>query len=291
MTLFVDAVAEDAAYTGAWARLRAVLDAESADLAAVAAAAPDFPALVAARFDTLHQALRGLGLAAPDLAIEGARYAELAKTAVRLVLTDRATGREVTVDVTRSNGNAFLSGRRYESALTRVSLSDAEIAATSVLRLDVDHAAGMVLVTFMTLDARPCRLVFLGEAPDRPRLEGTLPPAALTLFRKRQALSALAVLAQRAQALAEADGALRPFVKRLFSRRARIGRRDWRLLAPVAAARAAVPLDRPLDRPLAEVLLRRLTVEDPGKRSLLVHALVAFGVGALFCGEKTPSDA
>jgi hypothetical protein len=259
-----------------------------APLESVVSVAPEFPALVAARLQPLHQALRGLGLTAPDLADQGQRLVAVTETYVRLQFIDRAAqGREIVLDVTR-NGNAFLSGRRYESALSRVSLSDAEIAATSILKIDIDRDNGVLVVTFMTFDGRPARIVFRPTQPSDPLVEGTIPPLALDSLRRNGHREELRHLIRVALETAERDGASSGFFRRLANRQVRRAYADRRILDSLKAAIADAapgaevgpPAPATLDR-MTETLLHRLSAEGEAGELLAVRALVAIGVHRL----------
>lgn len=287
MTFSTDSLRDSQAFAESWKKVHSAIEA-GAPLESVVSAAPDFPAHVAHRLRPLHQALCGLGLTAPDLADEGQRLIAVTETYVRLQFIDRAArGREITLDVTR-NGNAFLSGRRYESALSRVSLSDAEIAATSILKIDVERDNGVLVVTFMTFDGRPARVVFRPTQPADPLVEGTIPSLAIEALRRNGHREQLRDLIRVAVETAERDGASSGLFRRLANRQVRRAHADRGLLESLAGAITgagsgadkgeAVPAA--LDR-MSETLLQRLSAKGTDGELLAVRALVAIGVHRL----------
>jgi len=287
MTFSTDSLRDNQAFAESWQKVHSAIEA-GAPLESVVSVAPDFPAQVAHRVRPLHQALCGLGLTAPDLADQGQRLVAVTETYVRLQFVDRAAqGREIVLDVTR-NGNAFLSGRRYESALSRVSLSDAEIAATSILKIDIDRDKGVLVVTFMTFDGRPARIVFRPTQPSEPLVEGTIPPLALDSLRGNGHRKELRHLLRVAVEATERDGASSGLFRRLVNRQVRRAYADRRVLDsleaaiadPSPGAEAGRHVPATLDR-MTETLLRRLSTEGEAGELLAIRALVAIGVHRL----------
>jgi len=295
MGFSTDSLRDDQAYAESWQKVHAAIE-NGASLEAIAAIAPDFPARVAQRLQPLHQSLRGLGLTAPDLADHGQKLLAVTDTYVRLQFADRsAEGREIVLDVTR-NGNAFLSGRRYESGLSRVSLSDAEISATNILRLDINRDEGLLVVTFMTFDARPARIVFNPAQPIDPLVEGTIPTSALASLRRSGNGGGLRPLIRIAVEATEREGAANGFWRRMVNRQVRRAHADRRSLEALAASidsgsltgdawwRTPAAIGRTID-----ILLGRLSEEEAGGQFLAIRALVAIGVNRLL--SEIDSDA
>jgi len=287
MTFPIDSLRDDQAFAASWQKVHAAIE-TNVSLEAIAAVAPDFPARIAHRLLPLHQSLRGLGLAAPDLADQGQKLTAVTETYVRLQFTDRsAEGREIALDVTR-NGNAFLSGRRYESSLSRVSLSDAEIARTNILKIDIDRDEGLIVVTFMTFDGRPARIVFNPARPVDPLVDGTIPKTALDSLRQSDPGAGLRRLIRFATEATEREGASSGFWRRLTNRQLRLAYSDRQSLEALATSIADGTLAGEAWRsasPSFDILLRRLANEELSGQLLAVRALVAIGVYRLI-GEE-----
>ncbi len=285
MNSLVEAAQRDDAYADCWSRLQDALDQGTGVEGAVAAAA-DFPAIVAARLAALHNALWALGLPAADLGEESGRLAAVSEKFVTLTFAD-AAARETKMEMAR-NGSAFLGGRRYEAALSRVSLSDAEIARTSILRVDIDRSHGAVIVTFLTLDGRPARLRMEAAHPGTALVEGRIPEAAHQTMKARPDSASLAEPARVAIAATERREAGKGFFHRLFDGAARRAHADLRILAEYCASpcRSADESGNWAQRPeamrqVAEALVRRLSAEGAAASATLVRALVAAGIGSL----------
>lgn len=287
MTFPTDSLRDEQAFAESWQKVHAAIE-TGASLEAIAAIAPDFPVRVAHRLLPLHQTLRGLGLAAPDLADQGQRLVAVTETYVRLHFTDRsAEGRELLVDVTR-NGNAFLSGRRYESSLSRVSLSDAEIARTNILKIDIDRTEGVIIVTFMTFDGRPARIVFNPACPIDPVVDGTIPQAAFDTLRQSAPAEGLRRLIALAIEATERDGASSGFWRRLTHRDLRRAYSDRQRLEALAASIADQPLTGEAWQRAAasfDILLARLGGDDLSGQLLSIRALIVVGIYRL-TGEQ-----
>ncbi len=291
MNSFVDATQHDDAYAESWGRLHDALD-QGLDVAAIARAAADFPALAAARITTLHQALWALGLPGVALQGESGRLAAVSDKFITLAFADSA-GREVTMEIGR-NGSAFLGGRRYEASLSRVSLSDAEIARTSILRVDIDRSHGAVILTFLTFDGHPARLRMEAARPADPVSEGSIPDAAYATIKARPAAASLAEMARLAIAAGERSGAGKGFWQRLVDGAARRAHADLGTLAAYCASPSTIAdeggnwAQRPeVMRQVAEALVRRLSIERDG--TIVVGALVAAGIGRLLAATQSAS--
>lgn len=280
MTFPIDSLRDDQAFAASWQKVHAAIEG-GASLEDIAAIAPDFPACVARRLSPLHQSLRGLGLAAPDLADQGQKLVAVTEAYVRLQFTDRSDAAgEIVVDVTRK-GNAFLSGRRYESRLSRVSLSDAEIAGTNILKIDIDRDEGLIVVTFMTFDGRPVRIVFNPAHPIDPVVDGTIPKTAIASLRQSAPGEGLRRLIRLATETAEREGASSGFWRRLTNRQIRRAYADRQSLKALDASIADGTLTGEAWRRASgsfEILLRRLSTEDVSGHLLAVRALVAIGI-------------
>jgi len=289
MTFPIDSLRDDQAFAESWRKVHAAIE-DGATPEAIVATAPDFPARIAHRLLPLHQTLRGLGLSAPDLSDRGQSLVAVTDSYIRLRFTERsAEGRELLIDVTR-NGNAFLSGRRYESSLSRVSLSDAEIARTNILKIDIERDDGVIVVTFMTFDARPARIVFNPACPTEPVVEGTIPGTALDALRHSAPAEAVRRLIQVAIDATEQDGASGGLLRRLTNARVRQACADREGLVALAASVADHGLSGGTWQEVAaavDIMLARLSGGDLSGQLLAVRALVAIGVYRLSVEDRT----
>jgi hypothetical protein len=277
MNLLNDVKQSDDLYAKAWGRLRDA-HTEGQTLETVTAAATAVLPLVAARISALHEALRGLGLPAVELRDDSAHLTGVTDKVVQLAFQD-TTDRNITLDLAW-NGNAFLAGRRYESSLSRVSLSDAEIARTAILRVDIDRAKSSITVTFLTLDGKDARIHIDATHPLAPEVEGKIPDISWDVLRAHASLSDLC---SQAIACAQRAGALKGFLSRLMDDTARQARSDLNLLSSYLADKQNSGPDAAphLLRQLAEAVIRRLSADPETGEPLLVRALIIIAIGQI----------
>ncbi len=278
-------VVNNKAYDDAWDRVDAAWAADPTTADAKDAAAALGP-LFAFRADLMHQAIRGFGLNAPDLRPETARLAEFNAKVIKFLLTDALSGQDVGVEFTR-NGNVFSGGRRYEAAVTKASLSDAEIARSGIFRFDVDHETGGMDIIFMTFDGKPAHLKVAPAFALQAEIVGKTPDASLAVMRARADSVGLGALAQQIIDVSERSGATGSALSRLLSSNARQAAGDVALMkaylaTPHKAADEAANWKNRADdmRTLVESMLRRLSGE-PALHRLQGPVLIAVGVGQL----------
>ena len=293
MNFFEDGKQRDDLYAAAWSKLH---DAHSngAPAEITSQAATALVPLVTARIAALHEGLAGLGLSAADIREDSARLVGITEKVVQIAFFDTASNREINMDLTW-NGHAFLAGRRYEASMSRVSLSDAEIARTSILRLDIDRAGACIVVTFLTLDGRDARIRIDARHPFDPIVEGVVPQAALQVLGDRPATASLAHLGQMAAACAERGGAGKGFFSRLLDGKASQARTDLdRITAYLAGQHAAKgeptawSQSPQVMKQLSESLIRCLSIDSQTEAVCLVRALIIVAVGqALAAATKT----
>lgn len=265
-------------YAAAWGRMSAVMaDPDSGDVGAAALAlAP----LFANRIAAMHAAMRGVGLTAVQLHPHAKPLIEANAKVVKLAFDDGA-GRDVTVELA-ANGNAFLAGRRYDAAISRVSLSDAEIARTGILRVEADRENDRIVITFLTFDGKQARLRVVPAQPFAPEVEGNIPEASIAWFRNRPETASLAALTRPAMTIAEGKGATKGFFARLFDGAARQAHADYVLLENYRVAVAAEE-DNWRKRPqemqqVAEAVIRQFSNLHDGN-AMLTSCLIAIGAG------------
>ncbi|MBI3446687.1 MAG: hypothetical protein HY055_15335 [Magnetospirillum sp.] len=290
MNFFDDTNQRDDLYNAAWARLRAAHD-EGQPAEAIAAAAAGFVPMVAARVTALQEGLRGLGLPAAEPKPNTLRLVSVTDKVLQFAFRDIASDKETNLDLAW-NGNAFLAGRRYEASLSRVSLSDAEIARTSLLRIDIDRINTSVIVTFLTLDGRDARIHMDARAPLEPVLEGIIPQASRDSLRTRPEAATLAALCRQADQCADRAGASKSFFARLLDGQARQARADHEALDAYLsqAADPAMEIDSwtktpHLTRLAAKAMIQRLSADRETEAPTLIRALVVVGI------SKALSDA
>lgn len=293
MNFFEDAKQRDGLYATAWGALReGHAEGQTPDAAATAAAA--FIPLVAARIAALHEALAGLGLSAAQPREDSIRLVGMTEKVVQLAFQDKATDRDINLDLAW-NGNAFLAGRRYESSMSRVSLSDAEITRTSILRVDIERTNAAIVVTFLTLDGKDARIHIAAKTPLDPTLEGKVPLAAIETLKARPPSASLADLCRRAMGCAERAGAGKGLFSRLLDAPARRAHADQQTLS----AYLAKPSDAGLEaqawaktpqvmRNVAETVVRRLSEDAETEAPILVRALIVITVGQILARVDAP---
>ena len=284
MNFFEDAKQRDDLYVMAWGNLR---DAHQAGQPpeTIATAAAAFIPLVAARIAALHEALAGLGLSAAEPREDTIRLVGLTEKVVQLAFLDNASGREISLDLAW-NGNAFLAGRRYESSMSRVSLSDAEITRTSILRVDIERSNAAIVITFLTLDGKDSRIHIPAKTPLDSVVEGKVPQASLDTLRARPATASLAALCRQTLACAERAGANKGFFSRLMDGQARQAHADHDLLSTylkekndIAAETKGWTQSPLMLHQVAEAIIRRLSADAETGAPVLIRALVVIAIG------------
>lgn len=293
MNFFEDGKQRDDLYAAAWSKLHgAHMDGAPADMTAAAAAA--LLPLVTARIAALHEALAGLGLPVAEIREDTARVIGITEKVVQIAFLDTAGNREINMDLTW-NGHAFLAGRRYEASMSRVSLSDAEIARTAILRVDIDRAGACVVITFLTLDGRDARIRINARQPFDPIVEGVVPQAALEALGNRPATASLAHLCRNAAACAERAGANKGFFSRLLDGPARQARADFDILSAYLAGQpdAKSEPDKWSQSPqvlkhAAEALIRRLSLDGQIEAVRLIRVLIVVAVGRILAAGTAP---
>jgi hypothetical protein len=281
MNFLNDAAQSDDLYATAWGKLRDA-HAEGQAPATVAIAATEYLPLVSTRIAALHEALRGLGLPAAELSENSVRLVGMTDKAVQLAFRD-VRNQEVSLDLAW-NGNAFLAGRRYESSLSRVSLSDAEIARTAILRIDIDRVKSVIAVTFLSPDGRDARILIDVTQPFAPTVEGKVPEMSRSILKMHASLTDLC---RPAIGSAERAGAQKGFFSRLLDSKASQARSDARVLSAFLAEnrdseaeRAAWAQHPHLLRTVGEAIIRRLS-DDPTQAPLLIRGLVVIAIGQI----------
>jgi hypothetical protein len=251
----------------------------------VQAIAQSFGHVFAARIDSLHQAMRAFGLAAPDLQYDPVKFYEASPRGFKFSLINAANGQEVTVEVIR-NGSIFMGGRRYDANLSRLALSDAEISNTGIFRIDVDHDEHSAEITFMTFDAKPARIGMHPKKLLEPEIEGNIPESALSTLGARLESVTLGGLAKVAQKRIETSGKLGGFFAKLLNGETRLAHADLAILTAYLSGDLSSKAEvqgwkaRPQElSKLAEVLMRWLPQDRQGQGPSRVSALVSVGVG------------
>jgi len=282
MNFLNDAAQSDDLYAAAWAKLRDA-HTEGQAPASIAAAATECLPLVTTRIAVLHEALRGLGLPAAELGKNTVRLVGMTDKAVQLAFRD-TTNQEVNLDLAW-NGNAFLTGRRYEASLSRVSLSDAEIARTAILRIDVDRLKSIITVTFLSPDGRDARIHVDASQPFDPKVEGKVPEVSRDVLKTH---ASLADLCRLAIGCAERAGAEKGFFSRLLDSKASQARSDLRVLSAFLAENRDADAERAawgqhphLLRTVAEAIIRRLSDDPEIQAAVLIRALVVIAVSQI----------
>lgn len=282
MNFFDNAKQRDDLYAMAWGKLRDA-HAEGQAPATVTAAAAGFIPLVAARISALHEALRGLGLPTAELREDSVRLIGMTEKVVQIAIQDTAN-QEIKLDLTW-NGNAFLAGRRYESSLSRVSLTDAEIARTAILRVDIDRAKSTITITFLTLDGKDARIHIDAAQPLAPKLEGKVPEVSRDALRAHASLSDLCRIAI---GCAERAGALKGFFSRLMDDKAGQARSDLHALSAFLAEKTDAESEpeawaRSPDRlrQVAEAVIRCLSNDHETWAPVMIRALIVIAIGQI----------
>lgn len=255
----------------------------------VQAIGQSFGHVFASRIDSLHQAIRAFGLPAPDLNIDPVRFVDATPKAFKFALTNAADGKEVMVEIIR-NGSIFMGGRRYDANMSRLALSDSEIANTGIFRVDVDHQDHTAEITFMTFDTKPARIALDPKRPLEPLIEGNIPDSALTVLNARSVT--LGDLAAIVRKQIETSGQLGGFFARLFNGQTRQAHADLQILSSYLAGEhsAASEIKGWREHPqdlarTAEILVRRLPANGLGLGPSLVSALVTIGVGKFLAAK------
>ena len=283
MNFFEDAKQRDDHFTAAWGKLSdAHTEGQSQD--AIAAAAKAFAPLVGARIAALHEVLRGLGLSAVEPCEKTIHVIGITEKVVQLAFEDLGTKQEIKLDIAW-NGNAFLAGRRYEASLSRVSLSDAEITRTSILRVDIDRTHAALIITFLTLDGRDARIHVDATHPLDPKVEGKVPKASTQTLLSRPPSASLAALSSLAIEAAERAGAGKGFLARLMDGSARQAHADRTTMSnylaqnPDSKAEIEGWKQTPdVQRALAEAILRRLSADSQIEAPVLIRALTIIAI-------------
>ena len=286
MNFFEDAKQRDDLFATAWGKLRdAHAEGQSQD--AIVTAAKAFAPLAGARIAALHEALRGLGLSAVEPCEDTIHVVGVTEKVVQIAFEDKATKQDIKLDIAW-NGNAFLAGRRYEASLSRVSLSDAEIARTSILRVDIERAHAAMTITFLTLDGRDARIRIDAGQPLDPKMEGKLPKASIETLLARPPTASLAALSELAMKSAERAGSGKGFLARLMDGRARQARADLEIMSGYLAEKTDTKAEiegwkqKPdALRQLSESILRRLSEDDEVGAPVLVRAITVIAVGRI----------
>lgn len=251
-----------------------------------------FGHVFAARIDTLHQAMRAFGLTAPDLQYDPVRFHEAVPRGFKFSLVNAADGKEVIVEIIR-NGSIFMGGRRYDANLSRLALSDAEIANSGIFRIDVDHAEHSAEITFMTFDAKPAFISLHPNRPLEPHFEGNIPSSALAVLNNRSGNATLGGLAKAALVRLETSGKLGGFLSKMLNGETRQAHADQAVLNGYLAGdiSAAAELQGWKSRPrdmaaLTDVLMRWLPADRQGQGPSRISALVAIGIGKFLAGKQ-----
>ena len=283
MNFFEDAKQRDDHFAAAWGKLRdAHNEGQSQDT--IAAAAKAFAPLVGARIAALHEVLRGLGLSAVEPCEKTIHVVGITEKVVQLAFEDLGTKQEIKLDIAW-NGNAFLAGRRYEASLSRVSLSDAEITRTSILRVDIDRTHAALVITFLTLDGRDARIHVDAARPLDPKVEGKVPKASIETLLSRPPTASLAALSSLAMEAAERAGAGKGFLARLMNGSARQAHADLTTMSSYLAQKPDTKAEiegwkqaPDSQRILAEAILRRLSGDSQIEAPVLIRALTIIAI-------------
>jgi hypothetical protein len=244
----------------------------------------------ARRIDALHQAMRSFGLPAANLRHVLGRVDKVGEKFIKILLPDIQPGgaedKDAGVEVIR-NGNIFLSGRRYEPSLSKVVLSDAEIARTGLFRVEVDHETNGVTAYLMTDDGRVAHIMLNPTNPLEPVIEGRLPNSAFEILSKRSETLTLSAVVKDTITEINTNGGSLGLFARLFSGKARQNHSDLALLTafaqgPGGSAREieAWSTKAEATRAVAAAALRHLPSDPPDHQGdTLRRALIAIGVG------------
>lgn len=251
-----------------------------------------FGHVFAARIDSLHQAMRAFGLPAPDLQYDPVKFYEAVPRGFKFSLINATSGQEANVEIIR-NGSIFLGGRRYDANLSRLALSDAEIANTGIFRIDVDHDEHSAEITFMTFDAKPARIGMHPKKLLEPEIEGNIPDSALSVLNARAEAITLGGLAKIAKTRIEASGKLGGFFAKLLNAETRQAQGDLDVLNAYLSGDVSAKAEiqgwksRPQElSKVAEVLMRWLPQDRQGQGPSQISALVSVGVGKFLASRS-----